>query len=146
MRIRRTEEIKTKIRRSNDKNLLTIINVYAPTTDIAEKDPNILNEMYEQLGKVIHEIKDTSLTIVAGDMNSKIGKAKEDEECCGKYSRGERNKSGQKLIEFCNAEKLFIANSAFKHPARHITTWENQRILETDGKKRVLTITKEIIC
>ena len=82
--------MKTKICRTNDKNLLTVVDIYAPTTDIVEKDPNVLIELYEQLDKVIDEIKNTSLMIIAGDMNSKIGKSK-DEECCGKYSKGERN-------------------------------------------------------
>ena len=32
------------------------------------------------------------------------------------------------LVDFCNVHNLFITNSSFKHPARHITTWENTRI------------------
>ena len=143
--ITRTEELKKTIRRSNNKNLLTIINVYAPTTDLVAKDQNILTEMYEQLGKVINEIKDTSLLIIAGDMNSKIGKAKEDEDCCGNYSRGERNKSGNQLIDFCTMQDLFITNTAFPHPARHITTWENQRIIEKNGNRKVITTYNQII-
>ena len=65
--------------------------------------------------------------MIAGDMNAKIGKSEGNDECSGKFSRGQRNKSGQQLIDFCNNQNLFIANSAFPHPARHVTTWENQR-------------------
>ena len=100
--------------------------------------------MYDQLDIVINEIKDTSLMIIAGDMNSKIGKAKKDEECCGNYSRGERNRSGSQLIDFCNIQDLFITNSAFPHPARHITTWENQRIIKKNGHQKVITTYNQI--
>ena len=120
-----------------------VVNIHAPTTDIVEKDPNVLIELYEQLDNVIDEIKNTSLMIIAGDMKSKIGKSK-DEECCGKYSKGERNDSGQQFIDFCNSQKLFITNSAFPHPARHVTTWENIRIIEKNGHKKLLRIYKQI--
>ena len=40
---------------------------------------------------------------------------------------GTSNESGQKLLDFCSLNNLFIANSAFEHPARHMTTWENHR-------------------
>ena len=32
------------------------------------------------------------------------------------------------LVDFCDIHSLFVCNSAFKHPARHITTWEQTRI------------------
>ena len=31
------------------------------------------------------------------------------------------------MIDFCTTHQLFISNSRFKHPARHITTWQNTR-------------------
>ena len=39
--------------------------------------------------------------------------------------RGRRNNSGQQLIEFCEAQSL--SNSSFQHPAKHMTTWQQQR-------------------
>ena len=30
------------------------------------------------------------------------------------------------MIDFCSINHLFISNSAFQHPAQHITTWESQ--------------------
>ena len=136
------KHLKTRIRRTNDKNLLTIINVYAPTADLVEKNEEILIEMHEQLENVINEIKNTSLLIIAGDMNAKIGKSKGGEECCGIYSKGERNRSGQHLIDLCNIQNLFIANSAFPHAARHITTWENQRT--NKNKTKLITTYNQI--
>ncbi|GFR67803.1 craniofacial development protein 2-like [Elysia marginata] len=49
------------------------------------------------------------------------------ETCLGKYSKGQRNDNGDRLIELCEDKKLFISNSAFNHPARHQTTWVGQR-------------------
>ena len=79
--------------------------------------------MYEQLEKEINKIKRTSLLLITGDFNAKIGKRKPNstEICYGKYSIGIRNEPGQKLIEFCNTQDFFISNSAFPHPAKHIT-------------------------
>lgn len=31
-------------------------------------------------------------------------------------------------MDFCNRNSLFISNSAFKHPSRHITMWESTQL------------------
>ena len=46
----------------------------------------------------------------------------------GSYSTGERNQSGQLLTDFCERKELFLGNTAFQHPARHITPWSQQRV------------------
>ena len=46
----------------------------------------------------------------------------------GRYSTGERNQSGKLLTEFCERNELYLGNTAFQHPARHITTWSQQRL------------------
>ena len=71
--------------------------------------------------------------MIAGDFNAKAGKRSGNEACLGRYSRGKRNNSGQTLIDFCNIHDLFISNSAFRHPARHITTWEFPREVNNKG-------------
>ena len=121
------KDLKMAIKKPKVKKLLTIINVYAPTTKKVTENVSSLDEMYAQLGTLFSEFKNTSLILIAGDFNAKVGKSKDMEMCLGKYSRGIRNNSGQSLIDFCNIHQLFISNSAFKHPARHITTWENHK-------------------
>ena len=69
----------------------------------------------------------TSITLIGGDFNAKVGKTNGIEKCIGKWSRGRTNNSGTKLIEFCEIKGQFITNSSFRHPARHITTWSSQR-------------------
>ena len=117
-----------------DRNVVTIINVYAPTSELVKKDRKELEELYGQVEKLLADHRKNSLVIVAGDFNAKIGKRDSDnvEECIGRYTNGKRNKSGQELIDFCSTNDLFITNSAFEHSARHITTWHCQR--EIDNK------------
>ena len=109
--------------------MLSVINVYAPTTGRVDANPNERTEFYTDLSTTIQDVKRNScLMMIGGDFNAKIGKQPEDDELCmGRFSRGKRNKAGQQLVDFCNMNNLFISNSAFKHPARHITTWHSQR-------------------
>ena len=115
--------------KSSKKHLINIINVYAPTTQRLKKHQNELNKMYRDLEKLCKEFEkiSTSVTIIAGDLNAKIGKRETYEKSIGSWSRGQRNRSGSKLIEFCEMHKKIISNSCFKHRAKNITTWSQQR-------------------
>ena len=95
----------------------------------AREDPNTLTEMYARIESIIADVrnKNRSLLLLGGDFNAKIGKSLIKEPCVGRFSRGKRNASGQNLIDFCTTHQLFVCNSSFKHPARHITTWQNTR-------------------
>ena len=117
--------------------MISIINVYAPTTELVKNDAKILETMYNQLNDLLEDLKQT-IILVAGDFNAKVGKKKADEECLGNYSCVVRNNSGEQLTNFCTTNNLFVTNTAFKHRARHITTWANQR---TDPKDPTKTVT-----
>ena len=116
------------------RELITIINVYAPTSDLVNEDDSEICGIYSKISELIKEFKQ-NYVFIAGDFNARIGKRKRDETCLGRFSRGQRNAAGQRLIDFCNLNDLFIANSAFQHPARHITTWENNRITHFNANK-----------
>ena len=133
----KSSETKLKITTIKIKHCITVINVYTPHTERVKEDPNELDQMYAEIGETITKINSdrttkTSLLIIAGDFNAKVGKTK-GEQCLGSYSRGTRNTSGQTLVDFCNVHNLFITNRSFKHPARHIPTWENTRINKNNG-------------
>ena len=126
--------MKMKIYKAEEKHILTIINVCAPTTALIKKDNSILDDLYLDLSNLLNEQKSFStMTILAGDFNAKVGKRKHtDINCLGKFSRGRTNNSGKTLIDFCSINHLFINNSAFQHLARHITTLESQ--IKVDNK------------
>ena len=121
--------IKMKIIKKEKRNLLSVINVYAPTAERAKENPEELNEFYMNLNDTLIDIKKlSSLILIGGDFNAKVGKRSNGEACLGRYSRGIRNDSGERLIDFCNMNNLFISNSGFKNPARHMTTWHCKRL------------------
>ena len=116
-----------KLKKIIPKDLITIINVYALHTQRLLENINELGELYTDHGNVLNEFKNKSQIYKQKiDFNAKVG-ANGYEDYIGRYSRGRRNMSSQNFIEFCTINDLFITNTAFKHPARHITTWCGNR-------------------
>ncbi|MEE8289617.1 MAG: reverse transcriptase domain-containing protein [Nitrosomonadaceae bacterium] len=116
--------LKMKIQRKSPKHLFTIINVYAPTTQRVQANMKELDDMYSQLSELVNNFKNlaSSMFVITGDLNAKVGKYSGLEKCLGQFSRGRRNNSGETLVNFCDINDLYISNSSFNHPARHITT------------------------
>ena len=52
-------------------HIITIVNVYAPTSERANKFPNEITEFYAQLSKITSDLKKlaTSIVFIAGDFN-----------------------------------------------------------------------------
>ena len=141
------KDTKFKIELAKVKNCISIINVYAPTTERVKDSPSELDQLYLEIGDTISKIRNdstcrTSLLLIAGDFNAKVGKTR-GESCLGSYARGERNTSGQILVDFCKIHNLFISNSSFKHPARHMTTRVNK---ENNKTVNVFNQIDYIIC
>jgi hypothetical protein len=57
-----------------------------------------------------------------GEWNSKIGKG-EELGTVGKYGLGNRNEAGEQLLEFCEENDLFLANTYFEQPERRLYIW-----------------------
>ena len=97
---------KMTIKAEKNKRLITIINVYAPTSEKSKKFPQQIDKLYTNLHKLCKQIKkiSTTATIIAGDFNSKIGRRHGNEESIGSWSRGRRNENGTRLVEFCENE------------------------------------------
>ena len=49
----------------------------------------------------------------------------------GSHGTGIRNNSGQRLLEFCSANDLFVTNTGFRHHLRRKTTW-----ISPDGRTK----------
>ena len=122
--------MKMTIKEKKKRKIITIINVYAPTTSRARKFPHELIKLYNQLEQLCKELKwSTTTTIIAGDFNAKVGtKQSQNEQCIGRWSRGRRNESGSKLVDFCERGKKTISNTCFQHPAKYMTTWSQKRM------------------
>ena len=57
-----------------------------------------------------------------GDWNAKIGKG-EEPGTVGRHGLGNRNEAGERLLEFCEEDALFLANTYFELPERRLYTW-----------------------
>ena len=98
---------------------MSIIHIYAPTLD---KDNEVHDEFYEQLQVTIESINISDYLIVMGDFNAILGN--EIVLCVtGAHGTGIRNNNGQRLLEFCSANDLFVTNTGFRHHLRRKTTW-----------------------
>ena len=60
-----------------------------------------------------------------GDWNAKIGKG-EEPGTVGRHGLGNRNEAGEWLLEFCEEDALFLANTYFELPERRLYTWTSR--------------------
>ena len=121
-------------------HLVNIINVYLPTSEKVANDETEAENIYTEIENLMNVFKKykSSVTFIAGDFNAKVGKRNGEEESIGRYSIGERNRSGELMVNFCDRNELFMANTAFQHPAKHISTWSQQRVnKENNTVKRI---------
>ena len=97
---------------------ITIIQVYAPTTNAKE---NEIEQFYADL----QQLPDTAPRkdiVIMGDWNAKVGSTTTSE-ITGKFELGVRDEAGDRLMEFCQNNSMFIANTFFQQPKRRLYTW-----------------------
>ena len=113
--------------------LVTIIQVYAP--DSSYDDDGIEN-FYNILQQKIDNIPKKSTIILIGDFNARVGTnhAESMPEVVGKYTLGETNERGPRLLQFCSVNKYVLTNTIYKHKP-------NRRFTSQDGKTKSLIIT-----
>ena len=93
---------------------LAIIQTYAPTTSYSDEEVEI---HYEELQRMIKQVKSTDVVVVMGDFNAKIGKGRQ-QDIVGDFGIGTRNERGERLLQFCLENKLIVTNTLFQHPKR----------------------------
>ena len=89
---------------------ITVIQVYAPTTNAKEDE---VEWFYEDLQDVLELTPKKDVLLIIGDWNAKVG-SPETTGVTGKFGLGIRNEAGQRLIEFCQENTLVIANTLFQ--------------------------------
>ena len=89
---------------------ITIIQVYAPTSNAEEAD---VERFYEDLQDLLELISKNDVLFIIGDWNAKVG-SQETPGVTGKFGLGIQNEAGQRLIEFCQENALVITNTLFQ--------------------------------
>ena len=81
---------------------ITVIQVYAPTSNTEEAE---VEQFYEGLQELLELIPQKDVLFIIGDWNAKVG-SPEIPGVTGKFGLEIRNEAGQRLIEFCQENAL----------------------------------------
>ena len=106
---------------------ITVIQVYAPTTNVEEAE---VKQFYEDLQDLLELTPPKDILFIIRDWNAKVG-SQETPRVTGKFGLGIRNEAGQRLIDFCQENTLVIANTLFQQHKRRLYTWTSP-----DGQHR----------
>ena len=98
---------------------IKVIQVYAPTNNAEEAE---VEQLYEDLQDLLELTPKKDVLFIIGDWNEKVG-SQETPGVMGKFGLGIWNEAGQRLIEFCQENKLVIANTLFQQHKRRLYTW-----------------------
>ena len=98
---------------------ITVIQVYAPTTNAEEAE---VERFYEDLQDLLELTPKKDVLFIIGDWNAKVGSQEIPGVTC-KLGLGVQNEAGQKLTEFCQENTLVIANTLLQQHKRRLYTW-----------------------
>jgi len=98
---------------------ITVLQVYAPTSNAEEAE---VEQFYEDVQDNLELIPKRYVLFIIGDWNAKVG-SQETPGVTGKFGLGIQNEAGQRKIEFCKENALFIANTLFQQHKRRLYTW-----------------------
>ena len=93
---------------------ITVIQVYAPTTNAEEAE---VEQFYEDLQDLLELTPKKDVVFIIGDWNAKVGS----QEILGvidKFGLEVQNEAGQRIREFCKQNTLVIANTPFQKHKR----------------------------
>ena len=95
---------------------MTVIQVYAPTTDAKEAEAD---QSYEDLENLLELAPKRDALFISGDWCAKEG-SQEIPRVTGKLGLGEQNEAGQRLTEFCQENAFVRANTLSKQHKRWV--------------------------
>ena len=96
-----------------------VIQVYPSTSNTEETE---VERFYEDRQDLLELTPKKSVLYVIVDWNAKVG-SQETPGVTGKFGSGVWNEAGQRLIEFCKENTLFIANTLFQEHKKSLYTW-----------------------
>ena len=97
------------VSKANHSISITVIQVYAPTSNAEEAE---VEQFYEDLQDLLELTPEKDVLFIIGDWNAKIG-SQEIPGITGKFGLGVQNEAGQRLIEFCQENER---TGYSKHP------------------------------
>ena len=89
---------------------ITIIQVYAPTSNIEETE---VERFYEDLQDLLELTPKKVVLFIIGDWNAKV-RSQETPGVTGKFGLVIQNEAGQRLTEFCQENALVMENTLFQ--------------------------------
>ena len=89
---------------------ITVIQVYAPTSNTEEPD---VEQFYEDLQDLLELTPKKDVLFIIGDLNAKVGSGGTPG-VTDKFGLGIQNETGQRLTKFCQENALVIANTLFQ--------------------------------
>ena len=92
---------------------ITVIQVYAPTSDTEEAE---VEHFYEDLQDLLELTPKKDVFFIIDDWNAKG--SQEMPGVTGKFGLGVQNDAGQRLTEFCQENALVIENALFQQHKR----------------------------
>ncbi|XP_042878322.1 craniofacial development protein 2-like [Penaeus japonicus] len=103
---------------------MTIIQIYAPTSDSEDEE---IERFYQDLEQTIKEKAKKDILVIQGDWNAKIGYKESTgwEGTIGDCGVGTRNERGIMLLEFAKRHHLVVANTLHNHKLSRRTTWHS---------------------
>ena len=97
---------------------ITVIQVYAPTTNAEEAE---VEWFYKDLQDLLELTPPKDVLFIIWDCNAKVG-SQERPGVTGKFGLGVQNEARQRLVEFCQENTLVIANIFFQQHKRRLYT------------------------
>ncbi|XP_059048932.1 craniofacial development protein 2-like [Achroia grisella] len=110
----------TAVKIKADSTNLIIIQVYMPTSSYPDEE---IEDMYNRIDEIIDTVNKNDNLIVMGDFKAVVGEEAVGN-IVGKFGHGVKNYRGERLIQFCKENDMFIGNTFFKQPKRRLYTWK----------------------
>uniref|UniRef100_W5MW18 Uncharacterized protein n=1 Tax=Lepisosteus oculatus TaxID=7918 RepID=W5MW18_LEPOC len=98
---------------------VTVLQVYAPTTDAPEDESECF---YAKIEEALEQVPKKDIIYIMGNFNAKVG-SQEEANTIGQSGLGERNKAGDCLVKFCHENHLRVSNTWFMQPKCRLYTW-----------------------
>ena len=111
---------------------ITVIQVYAQTSKAEEAE---VEWFYKDLQDLLELKPKKDVLFIIGDWNLKVG-SQEISAVTGKFGLGVQNEVAQRLIEFCQENTLFIANTLLNN-TREVSKHGHHHVVNT--KIRLIT-------